>query len=89
MRPGSFTATPQLRLARLRKGLTQEELADRAGIDRSHLSYIERGIRAIRPNTARALARALRMGFTEALHQHLFELDFDALDDPIPGRTPK
>ena len=34
-----------LRLARARVGVSQEELADLAGIDRTYVSGIERGIR--------------------------------------------
>lgn len=34
-----------LRLARQRVGVSQEELADRAGVDRTYVSGIERGVR--------------------------------------------
>ncbi|MGN6467939.1 MAG: helix-turn-helix domain-containing protein [Rhizobiaceae bacterium] len=34
-----------LRLARARVGISQEELANRAGIDRTYVSGIERGVR--------------------------------------------
>lgn len=34
-----------LRLARQRAGVSQEELADRAGVDRTYVSGIERGVR--------------------------------------------
>jgi transcriptional regulator with XRE-family HTH domain len=34
-----------LRLARQRAGVSQEELADRAGVDRTYVSGIERGLR--------------------------------------------
>ncbi|MBK5291836.1 MAG: helix-turn-helix transcriptional regulator [Acidobacteriia bacterium] len=34
-----------LRLARVRARVSQEELADRAGVDRTYVSGIERGIR--------------------------------------------
>lgn len=46
-------------LWRLRRGLTQEELARRAGVPRPNLSAIERGQREVSLKTVRALAVAL------------------------------
>jgi transcriptional regulator with XRE-family HTH domain len=46
-------------LWRLRRGLTQEELARRAGVPRPNLSAIERGQRDVSLKTVRALAAAL------------------------------
>ena len=49
-----------LRQYRTRAGLTQEELAERAGLSVRGISDLERGInRTARPDTAHALARAL------------------------------
>lgn len=46
-------------LWRLERGLTQEELARRAGLPRPNLSAIERGQREVSLRTLRALAAAL------------------------------
>ena len=48
-------------LARLRilKGLTQEQLAAAAGIDRGELSRIERGIRPLMPARLASIAQVL------------------------------
>ena len=46
-------------LWRLKRGLTQEELAKRAGVPRPNLSAIERGQREVSLRTVRALAVAL------------------------------
>jgi transcriptional regulator with XRE-family HTH domain len=46
-------------LWRLRRDLTQEELARRAGVPRPNLSAIERGQREVSLKTVRALAAAL------------------------------
>jgi len=46
-------------LWRLKRGLTQEELARRAGVPRPNLSAIERGQREVSLKTVRALAVAL------------------------------
>lgn len=48
-------------LWRLRHGLTQEELARRAGMPRPNLSAIERGQREVSLKTVRALALALNV----------------------------
>jgi transcriptional regulator with XRE-family HTH domain len=52
-----------LALAWLAEGLSQEELAARAGIARETLSRLERGEQGPRLATARALARALDYPF--------------------------
>jgi transcriptional regulator with XRE-family HTH domain len=52
-----------LRIMTLRKlqGLTQEELANRAGIQRAHLSRIEAGKYAVTLETIQAIAEAFGM----------------------------
>jgi transcriptional regulator with XRE-family HTH domain len=52
-----------LRIMTLRKlqGLTQKELANRAGIQRAHLSRIEAGKYAVTLETIQAIAEALGM----------------------------
>lgn len=42
-------------------GLSQEALADAAGLHRTHVSLIERGQRSVRLETVEALAKALRV----------------------------
>lgn len=58
-----------LRLARARAGVSQEELADRAGIDRTYVSGIERGIRNPTITILAKLAGELDMSASELLAQ--------------------
>jgi len=50
----------RLRDLRVRAGLTQAELADRARVSRSTVIRLEAGDPNVRPTTLRRLARALR-----------------------------
>ena len=52
-----------LRIMALRKlsGLTQEQLSERAGLQRSHVTKIERGKYAVTLETIQAIAKALGM----------------------------
>ena len=52
-----------LRIMALRKlaGLTQEQLSERAGLQRSHITKIERGKYAVTFETVQAIAEALGM----------------------------
>ena len=50
-----------MRQIRLRKGLTQEEFADRVGMSVEFLSLIERGINAPSFEMIERIARALRV----------------------------
>ena len=52
-----------LRIMALRKlaGLTQEQLSERAGLQRSHIAKIERGKYAVTFETIQAIAEALGM----------------------------
>ena len=56
--PFNGIALPGLKAARLRKALTQEELAEASGIGRTTLARLETGAPAA-PGSARKLARAL------------------------------
>ncbi|MCA7889726.1 helix-turn-helix domain-containing protein [Burkholderia contaminans] len=56
-----------LRLLREKKGMSQEALADRAGLHRTQLSVIERGLRNIRLDTLISLAAALEVPEIELL----------------------
>ncbi|HCD05063.1 MAG: transcriptional regulator [Alcaligenaceae bacterium] len=51
----------QLRAARLAIGISQEELAHRAGLDRTYISSCERGKRNISLETIVRLAKALNL----------------------------
>jgi transcriptional regulator with XRE-family HTH domain len=57
----------RLRRVRLNKGLSQEALADAAGLHRTHISLIERGRRSVRLETLERLARALGVQPAELL----------------------
>ncbi len=48
-----------VRKAREAKGMSQEDLADAAGLHRTHISLIERAGRVVRLNTLEDLCRAL------------------------------
>jgi transcriptional regulator with XRE-family HTH domain len=50
-----------LRAARLRKGLTQEELASLAGLHRTYVGSAERGERNVTLESVERLARALEV----------------------------
>src|SRR5690242_20215175 len=61
---GSFAAL--LQRYRALAGLSQEELAERAGLSRRGISDLERGARrSPRPDTVRRLADALQLGIAE------------------------
>jgi len=52
-----------LRAARRREGLTQKELAARAGIPQAHISMMERGKMPIGVTRAKRLGKALNAGY--------------------------
>lgn len=56
-----------LRTARLAKGLSQEELAHRADIDRTYISSLERGIYNASIDVVDRLAKALEIEASELL----------------------
>lgn len=56
---GESRAAVHLRGLRTREGLTQTELAERAGINRRHISEMENGKRPIGKAAARKLAEVL------------------------------
>lgn len=56
-----------LRSARLAAGLSQEELAGRAGISRSYVGRLEAGVSECRFITAMALADGLGIGIEDLL----------------------
>lgn len=64
--PFNGVALPGLKAARLRKALTQFELAEASGINRTTLARIETGAAAA-PATARKLAAALGVAPSELM----------------------
>ncbi|MCP3710201.1 helix-turn-helix domain-containing protein [Paraburkholderia sp. CNPSo 3274] len=56
-----------LRFFRGQQGLSQEDLADRAGIHRTHIGQLERGRRSVTLDTLVSLAQALGVDELELL----------------------
>ncbi len=61
------TLARNVRLCRLLRGLSQEQLGDRAGLDRSYVGAIERAERNPGIDTIAKLADALELGLTDLL----------------------
>jgi len=57
--PATELRVPFLRAWRAYRGLSQEDLADRAGVSRSTITNAERGSGTVLPSTYQGLARAL------------------------------
>ena len=57
----------RIREGRDARGWSQERLADEAGVDRSYMSGIERGVRNVSVLKIARLARALRVPLRELL----------------------
>jgi transcriptional regulator with XRE-family HTH domain len=57
----------RLRKIRQVKGLSQEELADRAGLHRTYVGSVERGERNISIDNIECLAKALEIDIIELL----------------------
>lgn len=60
-----------VRMTRRRRRLSQEKLADEAGLHRTHISLIERGLREPSLETLVKLCRALGVSPGEALMWHV------------------
>lgn len=61
----------RLRQIRQIKGLSQEELADRAGLHRTYVGSVERGERNISIDNMECLANALEIDIIELLKEGL------------------
>ena len=61
----------RLRQIRQAKGLSQEELADRAGLHRTYVGSVERGERNISIDNIECLAKALEIDIIELLKEEL------------------
>jgi transcriptional regulator with XRE-family HTH domain len=63
------TIAMELRLKQLRReaGLTQEQLAERAGLSRNYLSQIENGVRTPNVTRLQQIAKALNTDFVNLL----------------------
>ena len=70
-----------LRAARRAKGLSQEELAHRAGIDRTYISSLERSVYHASIDVVDRLASALDLDAAELLKRPAAESPAD-LEDP-------
>ncbi len=55
-----------LKIARLKAGLLQKEVAERAGITENAYSIIERGFRPVSGKTAKAISDSLQVAFDDA-----------------------
>lgn len=65
-----------VRTIRKSRDLSQEELADLSGLDRTYISGIERGVRNITLDSLESIVSALGMTVDEFL-QILIKMDFD------------
>lgn len=61
----------RLRQIRQRKGLSQEELADMAGLHRTYVGSVERSERNISIDNIERLAKALEVDIIELLKEEL------------------
>ncbi|MFQ5423243.1 MAG: helix-turn-helix domain-containing protein [Phycisphaerae bacterium] len=81
----------RIRSLRRRLGLTQTQLAARAGVNQGYLSSIERGERRPRPGTLRAIASALEVPeavLIGAGEGHDAPQTLETLDVPLFGSIP-
>jgi transcriptional regulator with XRE-family HTH domain len=56
-----------LKAARIKQGLTQAQLAERAGLLQQYVSLVEQGKQNVTLTTAQALARVLRQNVSDML----------------------
>ena len=78
----------KLRLVRQERGYSQEQLADRAGLDRTYVSSCERGKRNISLENIWRLARALGVDPSELISNRPAEFapgPYDSADEKADG----
>jgi len=61
MQPMLISFGQRIRQLRMKKGLTQEGLANEAGLDRSYMGGVERGERNVSLNNIGKIAKALEV----------------------------
>ena len=89
--PLGHSTGDRIRSLRHRLGLTQTQLAARAGVNQGYLSSIERGERSPRPGTLRAIASALEVPeavLIGAGEGHDAPQTLETLDVPLFGSIP-
>lgn len=64
---GRITLGTRIRQLRTEKSLSQEELADRAGLHRTYIGAVERGERNVSLDNILAIAQALKVTASELL----------------------
>jgi len=64
-----------LQKIRLESGHTQESLAHEAGLERTHISMLERGVRQPTLRTLIQLSSALKITLTQLIHEYEKNLD--------------
>lgn len=64
-----------LRIARLMRGWSQEELAFKSAVDPSYLSQVERGLRNVSIDHMSQLADALEVAVHDLVNPHKFTLN--------------
>lgn len=74
-----LTFAKVLKSMRIRRKMSQEELAFRSDLDRTYISMLERGIHQPTISTLFALAKALNIKPSDMIK--LVEIEFDKVDD--------
>lgn len=64
-----------IRSLRKARNISQEELADRAGLDRTYISGIERGVRNITLDSLESIVSALQINLREFLAEVGLNID--------------
>lgn len=64
---GRITLGTRIRQLRTEQSLSQEELADRAGLHRTYIGAVERGERNVSLDNILAIAKALKITASELL----------------------
>ena len=87
---GMSDTSTRLKAARIAAGLTQRELAERIGVQQSHLSHVESGGRGLSSDTLRLAARVLGSSVAyfigEADQEELSAVQQELVDDDsVPG----